>query len=98
MPALPALHRPPRPAGDVDRDGVPDFLFLLTLRQPNVPPLGNSLGTLDGAGTATATFALPPGLDPSLAGITLHPAAIVLNGPGKGAYLATNAASVALVD
>jgi len=50
-----------------------------TLRHPNAPPLSFSLGLLDSNGMGTAQFDLPPGFDPSLAGVTLHHAFLVLD-------------------
>ena len=55
-----------------------DPYFDFTLTSPNVPPLSNSLGVLDGAGQASAALTLPAGTVPSLAGATAHHAFIVL--------------------
>jgi hypothetical protein len=43
-----------------------------------LPNLPGFLGTLDGAGRATATLDLDPGTDPSFAGLTLHLVAVTL--------------------
>ncbi|MEM7201266.1 MAG: aryl-sulfate sulfotransferase [Planctomycetota bacterium] len=40
----------------------PDSYFVLTATMPSVFPLTETIGTLDGAGRASATFGLPPGL------------------------------------
>lgn len=48
-----------------------DSYFNITLTKPNAIAFVNFTGFLDGSGTATASFDLPPGLDPSLAGFTL---------------------------
>jgi hypothetical protein len=53
-------------------------LLGFTALYPNLL-VANSLGFLDGAGQATATLTLPPGLDPGLAGVTLHHAYFVLD-------------------
>ncbi|MBI4133032.1 hypothetical protein HY478_00300 [Candidatus Uhrbacteria bacterium] len=49
-----------------------------TLISPNSPPLANSVGVLDSSGKATASFSLPAGSSPSLAGLTVHHAYVVL--------------------
>ena len=69
--------------------------FGYTLSFPNLAPLTNSLGILDAQGTATALFSLPPGVDPSLTGLTLHHACAVF-GPGV-MHLASNATPTDLV-
>ena len=57
-----------------------DDYFLQTLTQPNTPPLPDGLGTFVGAwGTALASFVLPPGLDPALAGSEVHHAYAVID-------------------
>jgi hypothetical protein len=50
----------------------PDAWFDFTLQFPNVPPLANTLGVLDAAGSATATLTVPTGLPPSLAGVVVN--------------------------
>ena len=48
---------------------------------PQAPwPLAGSLGFLDGAGRASASFFLPAGTAPGLAGAVLYHAASALNG------------------
>jgi hypothetical protein len=58
-----------------------DAYFHFTVESPNTPPLFSSMGVLDAAGRATASFSLPPNSDPSLAGKTVHHA-FVVHGPG----------------
>jgi len=58
----------------------PSGYFLLSVNQPNVPPFGNTFGSLDGSGTGTASFTLPPASDPSLAGLVLDHAYAVVDG------------------
>jgi hypothetical protein len=50
----------------------PDAWFDFTIQNPNVPPLGNTLGLLDVTGGATATLTVPTGLPPSLAGVVVN--------------------------
>ena len=56
----------------------PGPYWIQTLTAPNVPPLVNSFGNLDAAGTAQASFVLPPNSDPALAGLTLDHAFVVI--------------------
>jgi hypothetical protein len=68
------------PGGSYDGLHVPlevDSYFMASLTQPNVGPFGDTLGNLDGNGDAIARIQLPAGLNPALAGLTLHHAAIV---------------------
>ncbi len=58
---------------------VPDPYFELTLLGANAPPLASSFALLDAAGTASASFALPPASNPALAGLTLHHAYALLD-------------------
>lgn len=51
-----------------------------TLSSPNVAPLSGSLGVLDPDGSATATFALPPGSTLFLPGTLVHHAYVVVDG------------------
>ena len=62
-----------------------DPYFQFTLTNPNVPPLSQTLGTLDPAGQASASLNLPAGLSPTLAGLTLHHAYVVLDLAAGGA-------------
>jgi len=58
---------------------TPDDYFWFTINNPNTPPLANTLGVLDGLGDGAASFSLPGGLFPSLAGQTAHHAFGVLD-------------------
>jgi hypothetical protein len=49
-----------------------DTYFLYTLDNANGPVLQGTFGTLDATGSAHAAFVLPTGLNPGLAGQTLH--------------------------
>ena len=52
---------------------VVDPYFNYTVNKPNIPPLVNSLGVLDGAGQQTAAaFTIPAGTNPVLVGQTVH--------------------------
>ena len=72
-----------------------DSYFNFTLTSPNSPPLGNSLGLLDASGLASASFNLPIGLSPGLAGLVLNHAYLVFDGAGAAVF-ASNAASIAV--
>ena len=54
-----------------------DGYWVTTLVAPG-PPLGNSLGTLDGTGKATATFTIPPNTSALLAGMTASHAFVAI--------------------
>ncbi|MFT7662949.1 MAG: hypothetical protein ACI87A_001170 [Planctomycetota bacterium] len=49
-----------------------DSYFNITLTKPMAGAFTNYLSSLSPSGTAAASFNLPPGLDPSLAGVTLY--------------------------
>ena len=49
-----------------------DKYFLLTATKPFLGIFSGFLGSLPGDGAASASLTLPPGTDPSLAGVTLH--------------------------
>ena len=66
-----------------------------TLSNPNSGPLGNTLNLLNTSGLATASFTLPLGLSPGLAGLTLNHAYLVFNSLGS-VVDASNAASLTL--
>ena len=55
-----------------------DAYLNYTLAKPNSAILQNSLGILDANGATTTTFALPPGVNPALAGTTVYHASVVL--------------------
>ena len=75
----------------------PDFYFLYTVGHPGAPPLAGSFGVLDPFGTAEASFALPPGSAPTLAGLNLHPAYAVLDTTTLQVEAVSPAVPVALV-
>ena len=72
----------------------PDFLTDLMILYANSGSFQNTLGTLSPKGGAKATFVLPTGLDPALAGLEIHFAALVRDG---GPLIASNAVTVTLV-
>ncbi len=84
------------PAPVIDSHLLPlnptDSYFLRTLKSPNTAPLSNSLGVLDGSGAASATFTLPAGTDPALAGLELNHAFLVID-PVAGAVTHTSSAA-----
>ncbi len=88
--ALPGI-----PNGDVLIPLNLDPYLLYTISHPNAPPLTSSLGTLDANGRATAAFTLPPGLSPSLVGLTVRHAFVVLS-PGGSVLFASNQVPVTL--
>ena len=93
------------PGQPVDGQLLPlnyDSYFLHTLVHPNSPTLGNSWGLLSSdlpgpGGMATATFTLPPKLDPTLVGMTVHHAFVVLDWSTGMVSLTSNAVPVDLV-
>lgn len=48
----------------------PDPTFVASINNANMPPLGNTIGTLDAFGRAVATITVPGGLPPTVAGQT----------------------------
>jgi hypothetical protein len=73
-----------------------DTYFNLTLTKPHAIAFVNYVGLLSGSGTATASFDLPAGLDPSLAGFTLYHAYVAAEVYGVVDY-ASNAMPVLLM-
>ncbi len=74
------------PASMVDGVEVPlvaDAYTLLTLAQANSATFVDTLGVLDGAGRAEPRLELPAGSDPSLVGVQLHHAALILEVGGS---------------
>jgi hypothetical protein len=61
----------------------PDPWFFWTLSNPNSVVLQNSFGALDGAGSAQASFLVPPATAPGLVGLVFHHAYVVLDGAGQ---------------
>jgi hypothetical protein len=55
-----------------------DAYTLFTLSNPNAAPLFGGLGTLNGAGQALASFAVPAGTSPSLVGLSVNHAYVLL--------------------
>ena len=56
-----------------------DAYTQLTLALPNQPPLSSSFGLLDGQGAALSAFGLPAGASPTLVGLTLDHAVLVID-------------------
>lgn len=82
--------------GSVTIPLVPDAWFEWCLLYPNVGPLGNTMGSLDANGQATATITLPAGLDPGLSGLTVWHAFAAWT-PGQLPSFASPAVSLTLV-
>jgi hypothetical protein len=75
----------------------PDTYLTLSLNQPNTAPFVETLGLLDWEGrTQAPALALPLGLNPGLAGATVHHACVAFNGSGELTFV-SNAVSLALV-
>ncbi len=69
-----------------------------TAANPNLPPMVNSAGVLDGAtGVGLAGFQLPAGTDPGLAGFVLDHAFLLIPVPGQWFDFASNSVPVRLV-
>ena len=84
----------------LDAASVPltlDAYTLLTVSKANSAVFKDTLGFLDADGAAYAAIALPPGLDPGLAGLVLHHAGIVFNPVGPFAVSATIPKTLTLV-
>jgi hypothetical protein len=88
------------PSLSMDGIGIPlavDPYFDLTLAAPNSVLLSPSLSSLQADGRATCVLALPPGINPALAGTVVHHAFVVLDLPGTGLGLfVSNPVSVTL--
>ena len=74
-----------------------DAYMTWTINHPNSAILGGSLGTLDGAGEATATLNVPPGAPISGLPVDLNHAFLVVNLATASASFASNASVVRLV-
>jgi len=61
-------------------DLVFDGFLSYMLANPNAAPYANTLGVLDGVGMGSASVTVPAGSFPTLAGVTLYHAYIVING------------------
>ena len=74
-----------------------DAYMQLTINKPNKFIVG-SLGTLDASGGSSASFNVTPGVDPTLAGLVLNHAYIVIDTLGSGlTEFASNPQSVTLI-
>jgi hypothetical protein len=62
-----------------------DNWFELCILSANQGPFGSTLGRLDRDGQAVATITLPPGLNPFLAGLTLHHTFLRIEDDGSAA-------------
>ncbi len=75
----------------------PDFYFDQTVNFPNQHPLGGSLGNIDATGGAVTTVTILPGeLPPVVVGLTVHHAAVVLDGAFQLSHV-SNAVPLTLV-
>ncbi len=67
-----------------------------TLWSPNQGYLAGGLSALDSQGRATAVFTVPPGMDPSFAGMKVHHAYMILGANNQTFVWASNAVSAVL--
>ena len=74
-----------------------DAYFLITVNHPNQPPLTGSFASLNAAGHAEASFTLPPGSNPGLAGLTLHHAFGAIDPVSLTATFTSNALALTLL-
>jgi hypothetical protein len=76
---------------------VVDSYTMFTLASANSGPFVNTLGVLDGTGSATANLVVPPGSSPGLAGLVLHHSMLIAD-PLQGELLsASNPVELTLV-
>ena len=75
----------------------PDAYFLHTVNHPGAAPLSGAFGVLDAFGRADATFEVAPGSAPSLAGLMLHHAYVVLDPASFQPTAVSGAVAVGLV-
>jgi len=73
-----------------------DAYTLFTANSANAGPFSGTFGLLDGAGSGTAAVVLPPNSAPSLVGLTVHHAYVVVETAGNLAF-ASNAMPLTLV-
>lgn len=73
----------------------PDPYLLYTATHAGAAPLAGGLGILDAGAAAQASFVLPAGAYPGLAGLTLHHAYVVV-APGGAVVFASSAAALRL--
>ena len=76
---------------------TPDGYFSRTLQLPNAPPLTNSLGVLDGNGSATASFTLPAGTPTAYWGATGFHAFVIYDPPTQQVLFASNAVPITVL-
>ncbi|QDU66033.1 alpha/beta hydrolase-fold protein [Engelhardtia mirabilis] len=74
-----------------------DAYFNYTLTSPYSGPVSPAFSVLDANGRASATFGVPPGTDPALAGLTVHHAFLTINPVGVSVEVVSNAVSVDLL-
>ncbi len=89
-------NHPAFPLGSVVVPLAIDGYFWLVLSSPGVP-LAGSPAILDGSGGASFTLQVPPAAAPSLAGSTLHHAAIAIDATTFEIPFASNAVPVTLL-
>jgi len=85
----------PGPAGTLPLN--PDPYLAFTVGHPNQGPLGTTLGLLDADGIGRASVTIPAATDPSLAGVELNHAGVVLDPLTLATEQVTNAVAVELV-
>lgn len=73
---------PGLPLGVVELPLVPDAYLLLSVTGANQPPFGATLGVLDEVGRAQASWTLPAGSNPALAGLVLNHAFVAFDAVG----------------
>ena len=73
-----------------------DPYFLLLLLDPAASPVANGFNSLDTGGQGLARLTLPPAMDPTLAGITVHHAYVVLDSATLNPVFASNPVQVLL--
>ncbi|MEM7205638.1 MAG: hypothetical protein AAF628_35610 [Planctomycetota bacterium] len=82
--------------------GVPvplnaDQYFHTSIATAGIGPFHNTLGTLDRSGRAAAELRLPPGLPPSLVGLTLHHVVLVPDARWRQLQLVGNTIALRLL-
>lgn len=87
---------PGTPAGSLTLPLNLDSYLLLTLTNPNAPPLLSSFKTLDGNGSGSAAVVMPQGATPTLIGLTLHHAYVVFDLIGPTIVYTSNAVPLLL--
>jgi FG-GAP repeat/FG-GAP-like repeat len=87
---------PGTPAGPSTLPLNLDSYLLLTLSNPNSPPLLSSFKPLNSSGHGSAAVVMPQGATPSLIGLTLHHAYVVFHLIGPTIVYTSNAVPLAL--